>query len=158
MIERIEISGCASYGNTIEEMKGLKSINFIYGSNGSGKTTISKLLADASPYSRCAVHWERGTRLETLVYNRDFVHAHFDQSSDLKGIFTLGQKNIETQNMIDGAKEELDELTRNVEQLTFTLEGRDGKCGKIGELQPETLSRRPGPSIDRREAKSHTST
>jgi wobble nucleotide-excising tRNase len=135
MIERIEIAGCASYGEKVEEMSGLKSVNFVYGPNGAGKTTISRLIADASPWSGCAVHWERGTKLETMVYNRDFVDTNFNQSSDLKGIFTLGQKDIDTQNKIEQAKKELDELTRKIEQLTLTVEGIDGKGGKIAELQ-----------------------
>ncbi|MGA2807096.1 MAG: AAA family ATPase [Terracidiphilus sp.] len=135
MIECIEIAGCASYGDTIEEMKELKAVNFVYGSNGAGKTTISRLIADTNPQSGCTVHWEHGTKLETLVYNRDFVHANFNQSSDLKGIFTLGQKNIDTQNKIEQAKREIDDLTHDVDKLSQTLEGLDGKSGKFAELQ-----------------------
>ncbi len=92
MIESMEISGCASYGDTLEEMKVLKAINFIYGSNGAGKTTISRLIADDKPQPGCAIHWEHGTQLDTLVYNRDFVHANFNQSNDLKGIFTSARR------------------------------------------------------------------
>jgi len=107
IIERIEIPGCASYGDQVEQMNPLRSVNYVYGSNGAGKTTVSRLVADASLYSRYAVHWERGTSLETLVYIRDFVSTNFDQSSELKGIFTLGQKNIETQRKIEEAKKEI---------------------------------------------------
>jgi wobble nucleotide-excising tRNase len=135
MIERIEIAGCASYGDAVERLTGLKSINFIYGPNGAGKTTISRLIADPSSFSGCAIHWEHGTKLETLVYSSDFVQANFNQASDLKGIFTIGQKDIETQGKIEHAKKELDELARKVEGLTRTLEGDDGKGGKIAELR-----------------------
>jgi wobble nucleotide-excising tRNase len=135
MIEGIEVAGCASYGNAVERLTGLKSINFIYGPNGAGKTTISRLIADPSSFPACAVHWERGTKLETLVYNSDFVQANFNQTSDLKGIFTIGQKDIDTQNKIEQAKRELDELTRKVERLKHSLEGEDGRGGSVGELQ-----------------------
>ncbi len=60
MIESIEISGCASYGDTLEEMKGLEAINFVYGSNGAGKTTISRLIADGQPTAR--VRYSLGAR------------------------------------------------------------------------------------------------
>ncbi|MDR3712859.1 MAG: AAA family ATPase [Puia sp.] len=135
MIESIEISRCASYGDTVEEMRGLKAVNFMYGSNGAGKTTISRLIADTNPQSGCAVHWEHGTKLDTLVYNRDFVHANFNQSIDFKGIFTLGQKNIETENKIEQAKKDIDKLGHDIETLSQTLGGVDGNGGKAGELQ-----------------------
>lgn len=134
MIERIEIAGSASYGNDIEEMAGLSTINFVYGPNGAGKTTISRLIGDAIPYSSCAVHWRGGTKMEPMVYNRDFVHTNFNVSADLKGIFTLGQKGIETQTKIDQAKKEVDALTHKIEQLTQTLQGSDGSSEKLGEL------------------------
>ena len=110
MIERIEIARCASYGIEVEKMDNLSSINFVYGPNGTGKTTVSRLIGDASLYPACAVHWQRATELETLVYNRDFIDTNFNQRADLKGIFTLGQKDIETQNKINQAKKDVDEL------------------------------------------------
>lgn len=134
MIDRLEISGCASYGDIVEVMDGLREINFVYGPNGAGKTTVSRLIADCSPFSKCAVHWQRGTKLETFVYNRDFVAKNFNQPGDLKGIFTLGQKDVETQNKIAQAKLDSADLTRKIENLTHTLQGDDGTGGKRGEL------------------------
>lgn len=134
MIERITIADCASYGSQAEQLINLKPINFLYGPNAAGKTTISRIVSNPNPTPPCAVHWEHGTRLETLVYNRDFVSTNFSQTSELKGIFTLGQKDIETQNKIAAAKTEVDELARKIEQLTETLQGTDGTGGKIGEM------------------------
>jgi len=134
MIKQLEFSGCASYGDTVEVMDGLREINFVYGPNGAGKTTVSRLIADSSPFSKCAVHWQRGTKLETFVYNRDFVTKNFNQPGDLKGIFTLGQKDVETQNKIAQAKLDLEGLTRKIENLTHTLQGDDGTGGKRREL------------------------
>lgn len=133
MIERITVAGHASYGKTPEELTGLKAINFVYGPNAAGKTTISQIISGARPNPTCAVRWERGTELETTVYNRDFVKANFNSGGDLKGIFTLGEKDIETQNKIRTAKEEIDRITRSIEQLTESLEGIDGLGGKVGE-------------------------
>jgi len=92
------------------------------------------LIADTSPYSGCAVHWHRGTAMEAMVYNRDFVEANFNTSADLEGIFTLGQENIETQNRIGQVKRDVEGLTQRIEQLTLTLGGADGRGGKRGEL------------------------
>jgi ABC-type iron transport system FetAB ATPase subunit len=93
VIERIEIAGCASYSDSAEIMNALREFNFVYGPNGSGKTTISRMVADYRPYTTCAVHWHAGTKLETMVYNRDFVDANFNQPTGLKGIYERRSKN-----------------------------------------------------------------
>lgn len=123
LIESIEISGRASYMHAPAKMDGLKAVNYIYGPNGAGKTTVSRVIAE-SGYS---LRWARGTELETMVYNRDFVDANFNQSADLKGIFTLGQGNIDTQIKIEQAKKSINELTNEIEGLNGNLDGRDGK-------------------------------
>jgi wobble nucleotide-excising tRNase len=134
MIEKIEIAGCASYGTAIEAMDGLSQFNYVYGPNGAGKTTVSRIIADASKFPSCSIHWRAGTKLETLVYNRDFIDRNFNPSTDLKGIFTLGEKDVETQNKIFLAKAEVDLLQQKIEGLKNALEGTDGTGGKRGEL------------------------
>lgn len=44
MIESISISNIATYGTTPEMLNGLRKFNFIYGSNGTGKTTSKNTL------------------------------------------------------------------------------------------------------------------
>ena len=134
MIESIQIKDVATYGSVSEQLTALSSFNFLYGSNGSGKTTISRVIADESVFPSCAVTWRGGTKLQTMVYNRDFVTANFNQSTELKGIFTLGQQEIDTLKKIAEAKAELDALTSEIKNLRTTLQGEDGTSGKKGEL------------------------
>ncbi len=134
MIEKIEISACASYGTAAEVMDGLSQFNYIYGPNGAGKTTVSRVIADASIFPSCAVRWRAGTKLETLVYNRDFVDRNFNPSGELKGIFTLGEKDVETQNKLVVAKAGVDTLQQTIDGLRNTLEGTDETGGKRAEL------------------------
>jgi len=94
MIERIVISNVATYGATPEELSDLKKINFVYGSNGTGKTTISRVIADSASHTHCSLHWRSAAPMELLVYNRDFVERNFNQPDELKGIFTLGERAI----------------------------------------------------------------
>ena len=133
MIESIRIAGVASYSQTPEFLTGLSKYNFLYGSNGSGKTTISRLIADDGDFPTCSITWT-GTKLQTMVYNRDFIKKHFSQSSELKGIFTLGAKNINILKEIASAKMELDAITNKIEHMHFVLHGQDGTGGKMGEL------------------------
>ena len=46
MIESIHIAKTATFGDAPQAMIGLKMFNYICGSNGSGKTTISRVIAD----------------------------------------------------------------------------------------------------------------
>ncbi len=43
MIESISIAGIATYDETGVRIDALKKVGFIYGANGTGKTTITKL-------------------------------------------------------------------------------------------------------------------
>ena len=134
MIESITIEKVATYDNTPETMTGLSKFNFLFGSNGTGKTTVSRVIADASKFPTCKVTWKGGTKLQPMVYNRDFVDLNFNQSTELKGVFTLGEKQVETLAKIATAKGELDALTAKIENLTERLQGADGTGGKKGEL------------------------
>jgi len=135
MIESITLSSVATYGNVPAKLTGLSKFNFLYGANGAGKTTISRVIADPDAYPGCSVSWLRGTKLEALVYNRDFVAQNFSPSSTLKGIFTLGEKNIETLEQIASAKKDLDDLNERIAKLKATLDGESGQVGKRAELQ-----------------------
>lgn len=134
MIESIQINSVATYGDTPENLNGLSKFNFFYGSNGSGKTTITRVIADEESFPACKVTWRGGTKLQTMVYNRDFIEKNFNQSAELKGIFTLGEHNIKTLENIATAKAELDAITKDIEKLNLTLQGDDGTGGKKGEL------------------------
>ena len=82
--------------------------------------------------SYCQVR--RAARIETIVFNRDFVERNFNQPTELKGVFTLGEKNIDILNKIAAAKSEVDESGEKIAKLTVTLNGGDGSGGQQGEL------------------------
>lgn len=134
MIESIAVAGTATYGPSPEVLDGLSRFNFIFGANGTGKTTLSRVIADEFSFPSCRVGWKAGAKLEALVYNSDFVERHFHQSLDLKGVFTLGEAQAETLAKIAATKTEVDGLGRKLEGLTLNLQGPDGAGGKKKEL------------------------
>lgn len=134
MIESIQIAGEASYANTPELLNKLSKINFFYGANGSGKTTISRVVANAGAFASCRVNWKGGAALKTMVYNRDFVHENFSTATGPKGIFTLGKNDIDTLTKIATAKAEHDASVTKIEKLKVGLSGEYGLGGKKGEL------------------------
>ncbi len=131
MIESITIANVATFAATPEVLKDLRQINCIFGSNGTGKTTISRIIADKAFHSDCSLAWKHGRPLETIVLNRDFIDSNFGQ---LKGVFTLGEKQKATLETIATAKQELDKEQSSIATLKITLQGEDGTAGKQGEL------------------------
>lgn len=131
MIESITVANTATFGDAPESLGGLSTFNYVFGSNGTGKTTISRIIADSNAYPDCSVSWKNGQELETAVLNRDFVDQNFDQ---LKGVFTLGEKQKETLAKIRAAKEAMDSANEKLANLRNTLHGKDGAGGKQGEL------------------------
>lgn len=134
MIKTITIANVATYGNVPATLEDLSQFNFIYGSNGTGKTTISRVLAEEGNFPTCKVTWKGGIKLQSMVYNHDFIEKNFNQSSELKGVFTLGEQNVDTLNRLAAAKTDLDQQTKKIENLTNQLNGQDGNGGKRGEL------------------------
>lgn len=94
MIESLSISTTATYGHTPQVLDRLARFNFLFGTNGAGKTTITKVIANPGAYPHCALAWKNGTPLEQMVYNRDFIERNFNSAPRLKGIFTLGEQDI----------------------------------------------------------------
>ena len=134
MIDEISIAGIATFDVQPEKLDALSQFNYLFGSNGTGKTTISRVIADEDAFPTCKVTWKCGTKLQSMVYNRDFVERNFNQSAELKGVFTLGEKQVDTLAKIDAAMKELDALTGEIEGLNQTLQGADGTGGKRAEL------------------------
>ena len=134
MIESIRIESVPYFSKSPEELSGLSKINFIYGTNGSGKTTISRVIADGNGFPLCTVKWESDHRLETFVYNSDFVKENFGRE-EIKGIFTLGKDDIGIKEKISSTLAEIETLNEEIAGLKYELEGEDGIDGKKTELE-----------------------
>ncbi|MDP2830233.1 MAG: AAA family ATPase [Sulfuricellaceae bacterium] len=131
MIESITISGIATYGSTSEELSELSQFNFVFGSNGTGKTTVSRVIADEGMFPTCKVVWKGGTKLQPMVYNHDFVERNFNQSAELKGVFTLGEKQVDKA------------ITAMTGQIATATTDKAMKAAEIRELEKQTTSVQP---------------
>lgn len=134
MLREVLIAGEASYDAAGQRLAGLKEINFIFGTNGSGKTTVSRVIADPSAYPSCTLSWA-GQSLECLVYNSDFVAKNF--AAQMPGIFTLGEAEDSTLKAIDAAKAAVTELEGQIQTLLGTLGDDDGTTGKRKEAKDQ---------------------
>lgn len=108
MITKIHIEKVATYTSGVEFCP--KKINFIYGSNGTGKSTLSRVLNNEVSFPTCNVEWGSGIKEEIVVYNRDFIEKNFHVDTNLKGIFSLGEESIEVQKKIEEKRKKIDEF------------------------------------------------
>jgi len=130
VIESITITDIVPFVGTQPTLRA-RTLNYVFGANGVGKTTISRIIDQADAYPKCAVTWHGGQPLQTLVLNQDFVDENFGQ---LKGIFTLGEKQKGAQEQIDTARGVIQTEREKRERLRQTLEGQHGDGGKKAEL------------------------
>lgn len=135
MIESISLSNIATYSpDKSENIVNLKPINFFYGANGSGKTTISRLIENPAISADSRISWLRNSQIPAMVYNNDFITSNFTDSKELQGVFTLGKAE---QAQLDRLALLKDERKRHEQMKTksaILLDGEDGKTGKNAEL------------------------
>ncbi len=107
MIETINIKNVATFEPTNGvQITDLKKVNFFFGFNGSGKSTIAKYLHNLSlvdsqrnlDFKDCTQNGYDDSIHQILTFDENFTEVNFNQSSLLKGVFSLNEKN----DLIDG--------------------------------------------------------
>lgn len=134
MISEIQITPpLATYQNPAK-LNDLRRINYIFGANGTGKTTISRVIAQAPGHEHCHLLWQGGLPLKVMFYNRDFVDRNFNQDGPLQGVFTLGENQVEAEREIARLQPEIERVNGQISSLNIQLDGEDGQSGKRKEL------------------------
>lgn len=133
MISRIVINDVATFDASDHVMDDLGRINFIFGSNGSGKTTISRVIENPGEYTSSSISWENGTSLHCSVYNVDFVKENFSDVSGMPGIFTLGKEEMEIIEKIETIDNDILQIMDKGNQAEVSLQGENGNGGKLAE-------------------------
>ena len=110
------------------KLKDLKKVNFFYGANGSGKTTIANFLQNPSDtkYKDCSVSWKNGLSIKTLVYNKEFREKNFGKGK-IEGVFTLGEATKEEKKVIEDKTEQLKIIKVDGEKIRGSLKSQTEK-------------------------------
>ena len=116
LISKISVKDVATYDENGATLDNLKRINFIYGNNGSGKTTISEFIRKEENFPSCSLEWE-DKKMATYVYNRNFVNENFRLDNPIKGIFTLGKESVDLQSKIDELKGKISSHEEDIKKL-----------------------------------------
>lgn len=121
MIESILLKKIASYDQNGIEITDLKKVNFFFGANGSGKSTIAKYLHNlsknatdrADDFNDCENTGYDQTNHQILVNDENFVDENFNRNSVLKGVFSLNQTNDTIDRQIALKQTEIQNLADN---------------------------------------------
>ncbi len=94
-IEKISLNDATFTGEVIEPT----FVNYFYGKNGAGKSTIARAIHD-----NAGIEWQNGklaSDYDVLTYNTEFIDANFANYGNLAGVFTVCETNIEVQKKIE---------------------------------------------------------
>ena len=100
VIEKITLNE-ATFNNEVIEPT---FVNFFYGKNGAGKSTIARTIR-----SNIGLDWRAGmsaSGYDVLVYDTDFVDDNFANYDNLAGVFTVCKTNIEVQKQLEELEEQ----------------------------------------------------
>ncbi|MFA9396583.1 MAG: AAA family ATPase [Halodesulfovibrio sp.] len=124
MITNIALKGIASYKEE-QTLSELSPLNFIYGENGCGKSTIARFLdctfngaAEAEKFSECGyrVGWGEHEERKVLVYDAEFVKKLLSEPT-LDGVFVMGEDAPELEKERLEKNKELDRNNKNYNYL-----------------------------------------
>lgn len=133
MITEITVQNVATYSAPVT-LSDIRRINYIFGPNGSGKTTIGRAIEQAEGHADCQINWSGGTPLEVMVYNRDFVDRNFNLSSPVRGVFTLGENQVQAETQIATLRPQVEQQSSRITALHNQLDGDSEQIGKRQEL------------------------
>lgn len=105
-------------------------VNFFFGNNGSGKSTIARTLK-----TRDGITWSTGiSDYSVLVYNDEFIAKNLESYDELPGVFTIGEESIEN-------KTKLTEATKlKAEQVEIINDTKTSIEAKQKALEHETIN------------------
>lgn len=106
-------------------------VNFFYGKNGAGKSTIARSIRDNT-----GIEWQNGksaSDYDVLTYNTEFIDANFANYGNLAGVFTVCETNIEVQKKIEALQADKstadDEYRKKAEAAEAKKKGREDALG-----------------------------
>ncbi|MEQ9297295.1 MAG: AAA family ATPase [Cyclobacteriaceae bacterium] len=125
MIEKILIKDVASYDpEEGVELVDLKKLNFFFGANGSGKSTIAKYLSNLclseaerdNAFRKCSENGYDPVSHQILVFDENFTENNFNRNALLKGVFSLNSANETIDQKISDEESLIQSFKKSIEK------------------------------------------
>ncbi len=130
MIEEIVVNGVATFRSS-QKMENLKEVNFLYGANATGKTTLATIIDMDDIDNQCKIKWLNDVPLKRWVYNRHFIEANVRESNNIKGIFTLGEEDAAMRAQVRDLGSEILKIDAEISDLIDTNNSLSHKRDQI---------------------------
>lgn len=142
----LDLSEVACFGSPESQLGRLATINFVYGPNGSGKTSITRIARKIADGDQKALLERDGDGpCSVRIYNREYAEDYIYSPGSLPGVFVAGKGEAATEREIDALKGTNDnpkgKIARQknkVSALKVILEGDEDTKGLLD--QKEELS------------------
>ena len=134
MITSLNIKNVATFDATNGvQINDLKKVNFFFGFNGSGKSTIAKYLRNLSLdatrqnpiFDQCSNAGYDSSQHQILTHNEEFIEENFKRSNEFKGVFSLNQSNAKIDQQITDKETDIESyvsLREKYENLNEIIE------------------------------------
>ncbi|MDD4516220.1 AAA family ATPase [Massilibacteroides sp.] len=152
MIESIILKNVATYDSvTGAEVKDLKKVNFFFGYNGTGKSTIAKYLYNIGlentdrkdDFKDCSQNGYDKNKHQILVFDDVFVEENFNNSPIQKGIFSLNQTNETIDRQIKDEEKIVEEYEKYISNKANLIDSiKSDKAHKELDLQNQCFEER----------------
>ena len=125
VIERVDLQGVNTYDDESFEPS---LINFFYGKNGTGKSTLAKCFEDEYPDH--FLEYRDNVELknyEVLTYNREYIKNNIQSLGNIPGVFMLSETSGNVQNEILDKKVQLNIADKDMQVKYKTLKDAEYK-------------------------------
>lgn len=128
-------------------------INYFFGNNGTGKSTIAKAIKTGAGVSYAP--GRTAADYLPLVYDQDYIDANMHSYHSLPGVFTMNEANVEIQKQID-AKAAEQTSARKKSSDAFTEKGKKEKekAALVKQLQKDCWDKTTALRTDFKETQS----
>lgn len=108
---------------------GLTYVNFFFGNNGTGKSTIAKAIKN-----NLGITYNPGSDNGDYfihLYDEDYIQKNFESYHGMQGLFTMDYVNIETQQKVEEMQSTIASLKEKLEHPTALLEKKKNQLDKL---------------------------
>lgn len=130
-----------TFGKKKQVIENLSLINFFYGNNGTGKTTVADTI-----YEMDSAHVEWGDKLgegsfNKLIFNQDFIDGNIKQYGNMPGVYTISEEASTAQADIDKIEDDIKAAIKDEGEKEKTKTESGKKVEKLEKDYKEDISK-----------------